>query len=55
MKLKKWAKATFLIIAEIATIIGVMNLENNTTYAMKLSLIAIMIIAENLIMFIEGE
>ena len=53
MKLKKWVKVALLIIVEILTIVFVMNLKTNITYAMKILSASVLIVAENLIMFIE--
>lgn len=55
MKLKKWVKVSLLIVAEILTIGLVMNLKTNITFNTKILLTSVLMIAENLIMFIEGE
>lgn len=55
MKLKKWVKVSLLIIAEILTIILVMNLKTDITFNFKILMTSLFIICENLIMFIEGE
>ena len=54
MKLKKWVKVTLLIVAEILTIMFMMNLKTDITCGMKLLLVGSMIIAENLIFFLEN-
>lgn len=53
MKLKKWIKVALLIIVEILTIVFVMNLKTNITYAMKILTTSVFMICENLIMFLE--
>ena len=53
MKLKKWVKVTLLIIIEVLTVIFMMNLKTDVTYAMKLLLVSSMIAMENLIFFLE--
>ena len=55
MKLKKWVKVTLLIIVEILTIGLIMNLKTDITFAMKILLTSVLMMTENLIMFIEGE
>lgn len=53
MKLKKWVKVALLIIVEVLTIVLLMNIETNITYAMKILTTSVCIICENLIMFLE--
>ena len=55
MKLKKWVKVSLLIVAEILTIGLVMYLKTNITFNTKILLTSVIIMTENLIMFIEGE
>lgn len=55
MKLKKWVKVSLLIIAEVLTVGLIMNLKTDIAFGMKILLTSVLIICENLIMFIEGE
>lgn len=54
MKLKKWVKVTMLIIAEILTLIlAVVTTESGVTPFMRTFVLAIMLVTENLLFFIQ--
>lgn len=54
MKLKKWVKVSLLIIAEIITVALVMSHNSDTTFAMKVFCTGMLLVLENLLMFMEG-
>lgn len=55
MKLKKSVKVASLIVLEILTVIFCITLDTDVPMGMRLLIISILLICENMTMYIEGE